>query len=105
MTDETKLALLKSMTDETDEDTLSAFLDIAREIILVKAFPYSEDPVSETLPPKYDHLQVEIAAYMLNKRGADYETVHLEGSVSRHWEDGAVPGSLLRRITPMVGVL
>lgn len=54
---------------------------------------------------KYDTVQVEIAAYMLNKRGAEGEIVHLENGISRHYEDGDIPPTLLRRITPMVGVM
>ena len=57
------------------------------------------------MPEKYNTVQLEIAAYMINKRGAEGEIVHLENGVSRHWEKGNLPTSLISRITPMVGVL
>jgi hypothetical protein len=42
---------------------------------------------------------------MLNKRGAEGEITHTENGVSRQYEDGDIPPSLLRRIVPMAGVL
>ena len=103
MTEETKIEMLKKMTDETDEGLLSTYLTLAQQIVYEKAFPYGKYP--DTFPSQYDAVQVEIAAYMLNKRGAEGETVHLENGVSRHWEDGGVSPSLLRRIVPYVGIL
>ena len=103
MTEEMKIEMLKKMTDETDESLLSTYLTLAQQVVYEKAFPYGEYP--EVFPCKYDGVQVEIAAYMLNKRGAEGETVHLENAVSRHWEDGSIPPSLLRRIVPYVGIL
>jgi len=103
MTDADKLAMLISMTGETDENVLSTFLTLAKNVVLAKAYPYGDG--TEEMPLKYDTVQVEIAAYMLNKRGAEGEIVHLENGVSRHYEDGDIPPTLLRRITPMVGVM
>lgn len=54
---------------------------------------------------KYDAVHVEIAAYMINKRGAEGEVSHSENGVSRTYEDGDIPPSLLRAITPVAGVL
>lgn len=105
MTDSEKTILVRTMTDETDADVLSAYLNLAKHIVMVKAFPFVDEPDSQEFPAKYDSVHVEIAAYLLNKRGAEGETVHLEDSVSRHYEDGSVPPSLLRRIVPTAGVL
>lgn len=103
MTDADKLAMLISMTGETDENVLSTFLTLAKNVVLAKAYPYGDG--IEEMPLKYDTVQVEIAAYMLNKRGAEGEIVHLENGISRRYEDGDIPPTLLRRITPMVGVM
>ena len=102
MSDAEKMVMLTVMTEETDEDVLSMYLELAQNIVLQKAFPYGDG--TEAMPSKYDSVHVEIAAYMMNKRGAEGETVHLENGVSRHYEDGAIPPSLLRRIVPYVGV-
>lgn len=102
MTDEEKLTMLKSMTGETDDDVLSTYLVLAKGVVLSRACPYTE---GDTVPSKYDTVHVEIAAYMLNKRGAEGETAHSENGVSRSYEDGDIPPTLLRRILPMAGVI
>jgi hypothetical protein len=102
MTNEEKLTMLKSMTEETDNEVLSTYLTLAKGVVLSRAYPYSEE---DTVPTKYDTVHVEIAAYMLNKRGAEGETAHSENGVSRSYEDGDIPPTLLRRILPMAGVI
>lgn len=102
MTDEEKLTMLKSMTEETDNDVLYTYLTLAKGVVLSRAYPYTEE---DKVPEKYDTVHVEIAAYMLNKRGAEGETAHSENGVSRSYEDGDIPPTLLRRILPMAGVI
>ena len=103
MTKAKKQTMLQHMTGETDVDVLSTYLTLAENIVLNKAFPFGNG--EEEMPEKYETVQVEIAAYMLNKRGAEGEIVHLENGVSRHYEDGDIPPTLLRRITPMAATL
>lgn len=103
MTPQEKIALLELMTDETSTVVLSAYLGLAQQTVYEHAFPYGVFP--EEMPAQYDGVHVEIAAYMINKQGAEGETVHLENGVSRHWENGSVPSSLVRRIVPFAGVL
>jgi hypothetical protein len=103
MDDTEKLTMLKSMTGETDENVLSTYLTLAKGVVISKVYPYGTG--EEEIPAPYHTVQVEIAAYMLNKRGAEGETAHSENGVSRSYEDGDIPPSLLRRITPMAGVV
>ena len=103
MTGEEKITMLEYMTGETNASLLSTYLTLAGQIVLEKAFPFGNWPAA--VPAQYDGVHVEIAAYMINKRGAEGETVHLENGISRHWEDGSVPPSLLRRIVPFAGVV
>lgn len=103
MTDEEKLAMLTSMTGETDEAVLSTYLTLSKNVVIAHAYPYGDG--TEEVPAKYDTVQVEIAAYMLNKRGAEGETAHSENGVSRSYEDGDIPPTLLRRIIPLAGVI
>lgn len=98
-----KITLLKNMTDETDLEILSAYLDLAESAIITEVFPFGTG--CEEMPEKYESVQVRIAAYYLNKRGAEGETVHLENSVSRHYERGDLPASLLCELVPKAGVL
>ena len=53
----------------------------------------------------YKRQQVEIAAYLVNKRGAEGETAHSENGISRSYEDGDVPPTLLREIVPFASVI
>ena len=104
MTQEEKLTALKSMVGNSDPDeVLSTYLDFAGSKILAKAYPYQND-VTE-VPVQYAHLQVEIAAYMLNKRGAEVQTSHTENGVSRSYENGDIPSSMLKAVIPYCGVI
>ena len=104
MTQAEKLTLLKAMVGESDPDeVLLAYLDIAGGKIINRAYPFGTD--EPTVPVRYDFLHCEIAAYLLNKRGAEGQTVHSENGISRSYESAGVPESMLGAVTPMVGVL
>lgn len=98
-----KIEMVKSMTGETSDGVVSAYLKIAGNKICRKAFPF--DPAVTEVPEQYSLLQVEIAVYLLNKRGAEGESAHSENGISRTYENGDVPPSMLRQIVPMCGVL
>ncbi len=103
MNEEQKLTILKSMIDGSDDDSvLSTYLSIAGEKVIRKAYPYKSD-VTE-VPEKYSYLQIEIAAYLLNKRGAEGEISHSEGGISRSYSSADVPSAYMNQITPEVGV-
>ena len=104
MTQEEKLQLLKAMVGESDtEEVLLAYLNIAGNKIINRAYPYDSE-VTE-VPKRYAFLQCEIAAYLLNKRGAEGQTGHSENGISRSYESADVPESLIGAVTPCVGVL
>jgi hypothetical protein len=104
MTEEEKLAMLKAMVDSSDsDDILSIYLKLAGRKIIDKAYPYDSDV--EDVPSQYATLQCEIAAYLLNKRGAEGETSHSENGISRSYENADIPSSMLKRIIPFVGVM
>lgn len=98
-----KIEMAKSMTGETSDGVVSAYLKIAGNKICRKAYPF--DPTVTEVPEQYSLLQVEIAVYLLNKRGADGESAHSENGISRTYENGDVPPSMLRQIVPMCGVM
>ena len=104
MTQTEKLVLLKAMVGESDtEEVLLAYLNIAGRKILNRAYPFGTDETE--VPARYDFLHCEIAAYLLNKRGAEGQTSHSENGISRSYESADVPESMLGAITPMVGVI
>ena len=105
MTNEEKITALRAMLGDTDdEDTvLSAYLQMAGQKIINRAYPYKPDV--EEVPRQYETLQVEIALYMLNKRGAEGQLSHSENGISRSYENGDVPASMLKSVTPYVGAI
>lgn len=99
MTNEEKLFMLKNMTGEQNPDVLLTYLNIAGNKVLKRAYPFREVAVTE-VPDRYAYNQVEIAAYLLNKRGAEGQTSHSENGISRSYENGDVPLTMLREIVP-----
>ena len=104
MTDTEKLTYLRAMVGGSDTDeVLSIYLVVAGKKIIARAYPY-DDTVTE-VPDKYDTLQCEIAAYLLNKRGAEGQTQHSENGITRSYENADVPASMLKVVTPHCGVI
>lgn len=104
MTDTEKLTYLRAMVGGSDTDeVLSTYLVVAGKKIIARAYPY-DDTVTE-VPEKYDTLQCEIAAYLLNKRGAEGQTQHSENGITRSYENADVPASMLKVVTPHCGVI
>lgn len=93
-----QMAMVKAMTGEADEDILSAYLDIAGDKICRKAFPFAN--YAHEVPEQYEYVQVEIAVYLINKRGAEGQTAHSENGISRTYENADVPSTLLRDVVP-----
>lgn len=104
MTLEGKVQLLKAMVGESDtEEVLLAYLNIAGAKIINRAYPYGTE-VTE-VPTRYEFLQCEIAAYLLNKRGAEGQLIHSENGISRSYGSADVPAAMLSAVTPMVEVI
>ena len=103
MRDSEKIVLVEALTDETDEDVISAFLSMAGDAIYHYADPYGIKDKDDVLS-EYGGAQARAAAYFLNKRGADGQTSHSENGISRSYESGDLPDSIKREITPICGV-
>ena len=104
MTDAEKLNMLKAMVGGSDTDeVLSTYLLLAGKKIIARAYPYKSD-VTE-VPMQYDTLQCEIAAYLMNKRGAEGQTAHTENGINRQYENADVPSSMLKSVVPYCGVI
>lgn len=98
-----KIEMVKSMTGEASDGVVSAYLKIAGNKICRKAYPF--DPAVTEVPEQYGFTQVEIAVYLLNKRGAEFETSHNENGINRTYEGADVPSSIMRSITPFCSTL
>lgn len=109
MKDEDKLVLCRAMVEKPDDEEgwsdeiLKSYLTIAGRKILNRAYPY-DDTVTE-VPRRYSVLQCEIAAYLLNKRGAEGEIAHSENGISRTYENADVPESMLCDVIPHCGLI
>ena len=107
MTDVEKLSLLRVMVGQPNEgdwadDVLISYLNIAGRKIINRAYPY-DDTITE-VPRRYGYLQCDIAAYLLNKRGAEGQTAHSENGVNRSYASADVPEDMLGEVIPHVGV-
>lgn len=101
--------LKRRIPEETNDDLLTDMLDSAKSIILSRRYPVSEYPVDTdgvpVLESRFLDLQIRIAVELYSKLGAEGQITHNENGISRSYETGGgVSDSLLREITPMVGV-
>ena len=106
MNNEAKLSMTARLSGKdatADVEALSDYLLIAGQEIMERCYPfgYKDDA---TVPKRYELLQCKIAAYLINKEGAEGQTSHRENGVSRSYESGGVPESMLQQITPMGAV-
>ena len=90
----------------TDNDTvLSTYLSFAGDAIINRAFPYAKDDEELEVPRKYQLLQVQIAAFLLDKRGAEGQVRHDENGISRTFASADIPDDMLSQIVAHVGVI
>lgn len=94
--------LLGKWGDNSEDDLLLMLLTLSAQKILDRVYPY--DDSIEEVPPRYATKQVEIAVYLYNKQGAEGQISHSENTISRTYESADVPESLMKGITPYVGV-
>lgn len=108
MTEGKKQEMLRILIGDSkakeDQYTLSAYLDMAGAKVLERLYPYKENWDGLEVPDKYAMLQLKIAAYMLNKRGAEGQVQHIENGVHRNYGDADVPESMLSSVAPFIGI-
>lgn len=106
MADSYSLTKLRRMVGctESEDDLLLMYLTDAERAILNRLYPMDED-TAHTLPTRYESRMVEIAAYLYNKRGAEGEISHTENGISRLYENGSIPASMLSDIIPYGSVI
>ena len=102
-----KVLELRRITESDDkEDILLSYLDQAGEIILNRMYPY-DDLFTEhghDVPDRFAMKQVRVAAYLLNKRGAEGEVQHIENGIHRNYKNADVPNDLLWDVFPNIGI-
>ena len=105
MTDSEKLETMKALIgsdtqDWDNEQLLSSYLSFAESAIQHRRYPFGI-PCGQRLERQYEYLQVEIAVYLFNKRGAEGESLHSENGVSRSFgTETGIPKELMIQVTP-----
>ena len=105
MTETQMLEELRNITDSTEEDrVLLSFLSSAKRRVLNRLYPFANSYEGLNVPERYNGVQIEIAAFLMNKRGAEGEVQHNENGVSRTYGGADVPPALMAEITPMCAI-
>ena len=107
MTDNQKLTILKAMIEDMgdSDETLSVFLHLAGDKVLNRMYPLKEDYTGMEVPDRYVSIQLKVAAYMLNKRGAEGQIQHIENGVHRNYGSADIPSDMLAEIVPYARVI
>ena len=101
MTEQKKIQMLRAMaSSEEDGEILSVYLELAAAKILTRMYPFTEDVAGMDVPDRYVPMQLNVACYLMNKRGAEGEVLHIENGVHRSYGDADVPDSMLKEVVP-----
>jgi hypothetical protein len=102
MTDDELLKMLKITNGDDEDDTvLLTYLTIAKSEVLKRLYPF--DRTKREIPHDYCMNVINIATFLIGKRGAEGETEHTEGDVKRVYANANIPDEMLSDITPFVG--
>lgn len=108
MTEDRKIQMLRALIGDFElrenQMLLSVYLDMAGAKILERLYPYRESWDGLEVPDKYSMLQLKIATYLLNKRGAEGQIQHIENGIHRNYGDADIPENMLSSVAPFVGI-
>lgn len=98
--EEKREALATTLAPDTATDeVLYNVLADAEALILNRMYPFGY-PDGTAVPSRYERIQIQLAAELYSKRGAEGQTGHSENGISRTW---AEQSALLNRVMPHVG--
>jgi hypothetical protein len=97
---EKRAALATTLAPDTDTDeVLDGVLADAEALVLNRMYPFGY-PDGLDVPTRYERIQIQLAAELYSKRGAEGQTSHSENGISRNWPEKS---ALLNRVLPHVG--
>lgn len=97
---EKRTALATTLAPDTDTDeVLDGVLSDAEALVLNRMYPFGY-PDGTVVPSRYERIQIQLAAELYSKRGAEGQTSHSENGISRNWPEKS---ALLNRVLPHVG--
>ena len=88
-----------------EERVLAAYLRMAGDAMLNKMYAINQIDKPEDVPAAYHMRQVEIAAFLLNKRGAEGETQHIENGIHRNYQGAYIPDVMFEGLVPFIGLV
>ena len=94
----TALAALLAPDTDTDE-VVDMMVALAETEVMNKMYPFGY-PDGLVVPARYEMLQIQLAAELYTKRGAEGQTAHNENGISRSWPEKS---AILAQIVPHVG--
>lgn len=103
MSIEHKIVMLRSMLDEgdtTEDDILEVYLELAGQKILNRMYPFKDNYDGLDVPDRYLSIQLKVANYLLNKRGAEGQIQHIENGIHRNYGAADIPDGMLTEIVP-----
>jgi len=102
MTMEMKTNMLRQMMDgeEVDQGVLEVYLELARQKILNRMYPFKENYDGLDVPDRYVAAQLKISHYMISKIGAEGQIQHIEGGIHRNYGAADIPDGMLAEIVP-----
>ena len=101
MTNSEKIVALRVLLapDTDTEEVLEGVVKLAEAMVLNRMYPFGYPDTAE-VPARYEQIQVQLAAELYSKRGAEGQTSHSENGISRSWPEKS---ALLARIIPHCG--
>jgi hypothetical protein len=97
---EKRAALAASLAPDTDTDAvLDNVLADAEALVLNRMYPFGY-PDGTVVPARYERIQIQLAAELYSRRGAEGQTGHSENGITRNWP---ATSALLQHVLPHVG--
>ena len=97
---EKRAALAASLAPDTDTDeVLDNVLADAEALVLNRMYPFGY-PDGTIVPSRYERIQIQLAAELYSRRGAEGQTGHSENGITRNWP---ATSALLQHVLPHVG--
>lgn len=104
MTDDEMRKAVIALVDSPRLDSLvDYYLEAAKREIVSRLYPYADAQWAD-VPEKHHARAVDIAVYLVNRRGAEGETRHVENGVTHEYESAGIPKSFFYGLVPYVGV-
>ncbi len=108
MTDQKLTELTISLVNDprfSDSNSVEPFLELAKSAVVNRLYPFEDSATFSDVPEKFHARTAEIACYLINKQGAEGETMHTENGVTRTYGGANIPPSYFVGITPYCGII